>query len=1439
MFCPNNRLTVAILLLSAARWASAQITINNPVFGTQGTAYSFQLQATGGTPPYTFSCQPQPNATSDAVPCDGLNTYGLTLSSSGLISGTPTTYGTATFSVQATDASNPPNVSGYLQKTIHIGQAPLVINTTSVAPATRGVSYNVPLVASGGSGGYSWTWQAPSPPIANTTNTLPAGLSVSTGAIAGTPSLSNPAGPYSFTIVVHDSASDVASQTLTMTVNNPAITLSGSPAAGILGGNYNSGVSASGGTGGPYMYTWIGNTPPGLSLNGSTGAITGIPTNTGTFNFTVSVSDSSSYTPTFTPQNYSITVYSAITISPTIIPAADALSNYAQTFAASGGSGPGYTYSISAVPTGMNFSGGTLSGAPSASGPYSFTITARDSLGFTGTSPPISLAVNPPLTLSPGTLSAGQVGTLYPQTTFAGSGGSGSYTYSSSGTVPGLTFSAGVLSGTPTQSGKFSFSVTVKDNLGYTSNNNYTLAISPPSLSITTTSLPPGNVNSSYSASLSAAGGTPPYTWSATPANALPAGLTLASNGNITGSPTNSGAFSFTATVTDASGATASASLSISIQGSTLSITTTSPLPPALSGRPYSVTFGATGGVSPYTFSVSSSDPQLTASGATLSGTPINATGSPVTYNVSVQVRDSVGDSAQGGFQLTVQPAAGGLILSAGSLAFTAVSGGPAPQPQYFSVSSTTTADVTFSAGADSPWLSVSPGGSSLSTPATLRISVNQTGLTASKTPYSGNINVNGPDGQHQVSVSLTVTAGPPQLSVTPTIVTFTTDGTSQPGAGSIQISNAGGGTVNFTVNVANGSSWVSLGSSPGSVTNASPVAIPVNALIAGLGTGVYRDVIEINSDSGSASVPVTLLVAGGSTISVEPAGSLFNSRQGQGESDGSQSFQIITTGTGTVNWTTSLNGGSGWLTLNTSSGFSGAGQPGSVSYTVNPSNLAAGNYYATVHINAPSATNSSIDFLVVATVAPDSSPAFPLPTPAGLLFISSPGSPVPPAQTIKVNTSNTAQITFSAAANTYSGGTWLTVSPSNGGTSTSAPGQVAATINAAGLATGVYQGGISFTLQGDPTAVRTVNVVLIVTGSAKSPSLITSLRPELSTDATCMPSKIVALQTGLVSNFSTPAGWPTPLAIQLDDDCGDPVPNASVVASFSNGDAPIALPLSDSKQAVYSATWNPHGTSNQVTVTARASAPNLQAATAQIVGAVSSNQVPILYQHGTIHNMNPQAGAPLAPGTIVQIYGSGLAPETTQTSLPLPTNVNGTIVLIGGIAAPLYYVSDGQINAQLPLQLTAGKQYQILISANGALTLPDTLDIEPVTPGVAATSSGQFIAQHANGSYVTAASPAQPGEILTIYLAGMGLTDGAITTGEVAPSTPLAHPLVQPVVTVNGESAQIAFAGLTPQAVGLYQINFTVPADTTAGNATLVVSQGTVQSNSGTLPVQ
>jgi uncharacterized protein (TIGR03437 family) len=1512
MHNPPRGVVVPALLLLLGGFvgvASAQTVTfaNRPTPGTVGIIYSFQFQI---SPPgtYTFTC-----ACTTMAP-------GLSLSSSGAITGTPTSAGSFNFTVTATDPLNSANTTGPVQWTILIGAQPLTIATTSVPNSIKGATYSTTMSASGGSGSYSWSLFSGS---------LPPALSIaSSGLISGT---TTTAGNYTFRVTVTDSLSSVNSLPLSITVNNPNITLGpGSLSAGIVNGAYSQTFAASGGTGGPYVYSVSsGSLPANLTLNASTGILSGTPSAAGSFNFSIGVSDGSSFTPAFSPKPYSILIYPPVTISSSGSGlATDATASYSETFLASGGTGAGYSYAISSAPGGLSFNkaSGVLSGSPVA-GSYPFTITATDGGGFSG-SASYTLSVNPALTLSPSTVSSAQVGTPYSQT-FTGSGGAGGYSYTFGGQMPGgLGFNAGALSGTPTAYGTFPFSVTVKDSLGIQTVNNYTLSIAPlpltlspatlangiagtkysqsftagggtgnytitltsnpppglslsasggnatlsgtptssgsfpvtiqvadgvstplsrsytlaisgAPLSISSTSLPAGTQNAAYTQNLTAAGGAPPYTWTVT-SGTLPPGLGLSPGGAISGAPGGYGTYSFTVTVTDSANSTASASFSISVQPAPLVITTTSPLPPAVSGVSYSAGLSASGGMPPYAFSLNSGPPGLSVLGSSLVGKMTNLGVAAVTYNVSVGVRDSAGSTAGAGLTLSVQPAAAGIVLSAGSLSFTAVAGGASPAPQFVSAASTTAATPPFTAGSNQSWLSVSPA--SGNAPATLQIGVDPSKLVTGS--YSGTITVTGPDGPHTVAVSLQVGPATPQISVAPNIVSFSSDGTSLPSSGGIQISNTGTGNLNYSASVANGSSWVNLGAGPGIVAAGTPVTIPVSASIAGLHSGDYRDVVHITSDGGNADVPVTLLIASASTINLSPTGALFSSRESQGIANGTRTFSILTTGTNSVTWAASLPDNAPWLTLNTTAGAALPGTPSVVTYKVDPTALTAGNYYARIRITAPSTTNSPLDFLVVASVAPATILAIPDPTPAGLLFISQPGSPVPPAQNIVVNTSSSSVMNFSVAANTSSGGSWLAVSPMNGIASSASPGNVTVTINPAGLSPGVYQGGVSFTIVGNPTGVRTVNVVLLVTGSGQSSSSVSGAHSLVTTrsyspDASCSPSKLVAIQTGLVSNFSTPAGWPVPLAIQLVNDCGSAITSGQVVATFSNGDAPLALQLSDNKNAVYSATWTPHGASQQVTVSARATATNLADATAQIIGSVSANQAPILYKHGTIHNMNPQPGASLAPGTIVQIYGSGLAPSTLQTSLPLPTIVNGTIAIIGGIQAPLYYVSDGQLNAQLPFELAPGRQYQILISANGALTTPDTIDIEAATPGVAMLGSGAVIAQHADSSYVTAASPAHAGETLTIYLAGMGLTDQSVKTGQLSPSSPLAHPDVAPTVTVNGENSTIAFAGLTPGSVGLYQINFQVPSDAPSGNLPLIVSQGTAVSNTSNLPVQ
>jgi uncharacterized protein (TIGR03437 family) len=394
--------------------------------------------------------------------------------------------------------------------------------------------------------------------------------------------------------------------------------------------------------------------------------------------------------------------------------------------------------------------------------------------------------------------------------------------------------------------------------------------------------------------------------------------------------------------------------------------------------------------------------------------------------------------------------------------------------------------------------------------------------------------------------------------------------------------------------------------------------------------------------------------------------------------------------------------------------------------------------------------------------------------------------------------------------------------------------------VNPAGLAAGVYRGSVSYSLAA--AAVPTVNVTLVVETAGQSSAQRTgAFGPEAST--ACTPMQIIPTQTALVSDFAAPASWPTPLEIQLSNDCGSAVTNAQVVTTFSNGDPPLALSAENAATGLYSGTWTPRTTGAQVVVTATATASGFPPATVRIAGAVAPNVAPTLNVNGTLNAfaIAAEPGVSIAPGSIVAIYGSGLAGQTIpNTTIPLMTNLGGTSVIIGGLAAPLYYVSPGQINAQVPFELTAGQPYQLIVSANGALTTPQTIQLGAVTPGIAAYPSGYALAQHnADGSLITDASPARPGEYVIVYLLGMGPTTVPVASGAVSPSLPLASTSDAPTVMLNGDTvSNVPFSGLTPTVVGLYQIDFQVPADAANGDLTLVVTQPGFMGQSVILPV-
>jgi hypothetical protein len=231
------------------------------------------------------------------------------------------------------------------------------------------------------------------------------------------------------------------------------------------------------------------------------------------------------------------------------------------TVTASGGSGSGYTYYLNSAFQPSNVFTGLAAGT--------YTILVKDGNGDTSTGQVVTITQPSAVTLSPpaGTLPGGTVGTAYSQTISA-SGGTPSYTYAvTAGSLAGsgLTLSsAGTLSGTPTAANSYSFTVTAMDANHCTSGAAYTLNVVCPTITLTGT-LPGGTVNAAYNQTITALGGTAPYTYAVT-AGSLPAGLTLSSGGVLSGTNTASGAYLFTVMATDTYFCTGSQAYSVTVQ---------------------------------------------------------------------------------------------------------------------------------------------------------------------------------------------------------------------------------------------------------------------------------------------------------------------------------------------------------------------------------------------------------------------------------------------------------------------------------------------------------------------------------------------------------------------------------------------------------------------------------------------------------------------------------------------------------------------------------------------------------------------------------------------------------------------------------------------------------------------------------------------------------
>ena len=208
------------------------------------------------------------------------------------------------------------------------------------------------------------------------------------------------------------------------------------------------------------------------------------------------------------------------------------------------------------------------------------------------------------------------------------------------------------------------------------------------------------------------------------------------------------------------------------------------------------------------------------------------------------------------------------------------------------------------------------------------------------------------------------------------------------------------------------------------------------------------------------------------------------------------------------------------------------------------------------------------------------------------------------------------------------------------------------------------------------------------------------------------------------------------------------------------------------------------------------------------------------------------------APGSIVSLYGSGLAQMTQPAgSFPLPFELGGASVDINNTAVPLIFASAGQINAQVPFGTPLGGA-TISVNVAGNAVGIGTFVAQAAAPGLFLINGNQAAAVNQDGSVNGPNQPAASGSAMAVYLTGLGAVDNPVASGVAAPSSPLSRATGVITATIGGQSAPIQFAGLAPGFVGLYQVNIVVP-QLAAGSYPLQVAVAGAGSNLGTISVR
>jgi uncharacterized protein (TIGR03437 family) len=366
----------------------------------------------------------------------------------------------------------------------------------------------------------------------------------------------------------------------------------------------------------------------------------------------------------------------------------------------------------------------------------------------------------------------------------------------------------------------------------------------------------------------------------------------------------------------------------------------------------------------------------------------------------------------------------------------------------------------------------------------------------------------------------------------------------------------------------------------------------------------------------------------------------------------------------------------------------------------------------------------------------------------------------------------------------------------------------------------GVLRGNVCFSGTTPPTT-RSLQIVGIS-------SLSTTVTASLPISFAAASTTPVAMSTPVQSVSFTTAQGNTTISIPLNFASGAPQFTASVspanhtsawltvTPALGSGSSPVNLQASstDLSPGVYSAV---------VSIQAIDALPQvIQIPVTFVVGGSSTTQIT-----GAGNAFSGSAAA--APGMILSIYGTQLANSTAQAKqLPLPLSLAGVSATVNGFSAPLYYVSPGQVNLQVPYEAGAGSAV-LAIDNNGQIaSFPFTTRV--TAPGLLNTAY-----DNSSGAPVSAAQ-AGGGEVLLLFVTGEGDVTPTLGTGA-TPSATITNPANLPhsrlplTLTLGGVTVTPLFAGIPSGLAGATQIDFQVPAGVPAGTQPMVVTVGGVAS--------